>query len=646
MKMITSVMNGSGKSLYLGNEIGRGGEGAVFEVKSESAVVAKIYHQAINTVKQEKIRAMVGLKNDSLLGFTTWPTDILQNKNKQIIGFLMPKLSGKPIHGLYSPKTRLIEFPKATFPFLVHTAANLARAFAAVHESGHVIGDVNHGNLFVTDKGTVRIIDCDSFQIISHGVQYRCEVGIPMYQPPEFQDISSFRDVDRTFNHDNFGLAVFIFLLLFMGRHPFSGRYLGPGEMPIEKAIKEFRFAYSNSAAAKKMLPPPGTLVLKALPSTVGALFERAFTTEGTGREVRPSAREWADALSTMLKQMKKCARKEEHSFPDILNSCPWCELEGKTGVVLFPTLVALTNLAGSTFKLEIVWSQILAVSSPGPAPNIPLISTQGLTPSKSVAEQAKARKIRKYLSFLPAVIGIPILFLLPAWWVYIAMTTFALTMVLRDRVNNGLKQELEQKYNEAASAWNHLSSRWAREAGHEAFSRKMGELENARREYQGLAGLRTEKLKQLQSQQRNRQLYAYLHSYRIENAKIDGIGPSRKATLASFGIETASDINTYAIRQVPGFGPSYTRKLMEWRSSMERNFVFDPRLGVPQTDIGNIDRDIGAKRKRLEQALLAGQSQLAQISNQIKVRRNAIWSELVNSASRLAQADVDRRAL
>jgi DNA-binding helix-hairpin-helix protein with protein kinase domain len=84
-------------------------------------------------------------------------------------------------------------------------------------------------------------------------LQYTCDVGIPMYQPPEFQNISSFRDVDRTAIHDNFALAVFVFLLLFMGRHPFSGRYLGPGDMPIEKAIKGFSFAYSNSAATMMM---------------------------------------------------------------------------------------------------------------------------------------------------------------------------------------------------------------------------------------------------------------------------------------------------------------------------------------------------------------------------------------------------------
>ena len=43
--------------------------------------------------------------------------------------------------------------------------------------------------------------------------------------------------------HDAFGLAVLIFQILFMGRHPYSGHFLGSGEMPIERAIREHRFA-------------------------------------------------------------------------------------------------------------------------------------------------------------------------------------------------------------------------------------------------------------------------------------------------------------------------------------------------------------------------------------------------------------------
>ncbi len=47
--------------------------------------------------------------------------------------------------------------------------------------------------------------------------------------------------------------AVMAFQLLFMGRHPFVGGFLGGSDMPIEKAIEEFRFAYSSDRNRTRM---------------------------------------------------------------------------------------------------------------------------------------------------------------------------------------------------------------------------------------------------------------------------------------------------------------------------------------------------------------------------------------------------------
>jgi len=44
-----------------------------------------------------------------------------------------------------------------------------------------------------------------------------------------------FRGLERSAGHDAFGLAVLLFHLLFMGRHPFAGRSLA-GEMTIQYA--------------------------------------------------------------------------------------------------------------------------------------------------------------------------------------------------------------------------------------------------------------------------------------------------------------------------------------------------------------------------------------------------------------------------
>ncbi len=148
-------------------------------------------------------------------------------------------------------RQRNLWLSELSWAFLIYVAANVARAVAAIHEHGPVIGDVNPKNILVTRKATVYLLDVNSFQVSADGKTYRCEGGFPEYTPPELQGVA-FRDVDRAQEHDCFGLAIVIFQLLFMGRHPFSGAYLGAGEMPLERAIREFRFAYGVDVEERK----------------------------------------------------------------------------------------------------------------------------------------------------------------------------------------------------------------------------------------------------------------------------------------------------------------------------------------------------------------------------------------------------------
>ena len=109
-----------------------------------------------------------------------------------------------------------------------------------------------------------------------------------------------------------------IFQLLFMGRHPFSGRYLGAGEMPLERAISEFRFAYGVDAEARKMRQPPGTLALDSMPSQFVGLFRRAFLSTD-----RPRPREWIEPLDALAKALKKCESHNGHYYYRELRDLP-----------------------------------------------------------------------------------------------------------------------------------------------------------------------------------------------------------------------------------------------------------------------------------------------------------------------------------
>src|SRR5207253_347167 len=129
---------------------------------------------------------------------------------------------------------------------------------------------------------------CDSFQIMAQGYRFLCEVGISTHLPPELQG-RTLHGIVRTVDHDSFGLAVIIFQLLFMGRHPFSGTSLSSTDMPLERAIKEHRFAYGPGAMSRQMRQPPATLGLDAVSPLIASLFERAFLTDTD----RPTPENW-----------------------------------------------------------------------------------------------------------------------------------------------------------------------------------------------------------------------------------------------------------------------------------------------------------------------------------------------------------------
>src|SRR5262245_53783120 len=436
--MADNYFNTKGEQIELGERIGVGAEGEAFEVNGRAGLVAKVYYQPPSEEKAEKLLVLTRLRSEKLLKFSGWPVDIIsQSPGGPVAGFVMKRIiQAEEVHALHSPKSRLDTFPQASWPFLIYVAANFARAVATIHEHGFVIGDVNPKNTLVTRKATVFLLDCDSFQVRAEEKTYRCEGGFPEYTPPELHG-KAFREVDREAEHDNFGMAVVIFQLLFLGRHPYSGRYLGMGEMPLEQSIKERRFAYGEDAWEREMRQPPGTPVLEVVTPALIGLFRRAFLSASA--KERPTALEWVEALETLAKTLKKCGIHSGHHYYRELPACPWCEIEVRARVRLFN----LANGDGSktTFHLNEVWKEIAAVLPP--PGNIATVnrSPASLTPSSEYLEIERKRKRDLWASIgfslvaglLLGLINHPFAFFL----VFVAMfVTFVLANVGFDRLN------------------------------------------------------------------------------------------------------------------------------------------------------------------------------------------------------------------
>src|SRR5262245_28297070 len=559
-----SFLTSKSEIVRLGRRIGIGAEGEVYEIQDRSDLVAKIYHQAPSPEKAEKLVALSRLGNERLFNLSAWPVDVLRDApGGAVAGFVMKKISGaEEVHALHSPKSRLRKFPEASWAFLIYVAANIGRAVAAIHEHGLVIGDLNPKNILVTRKATVYLLDVDSFQVSADGKTYRCDGGFPEYTPPELQGIA-FRKVDRTQEHDCFGLAVVIFQLLFMGRHPFSGNFLGAGEMPLERAIRESRFAYGVDAEVRKIRQPPGTLALDSMPSWLVGLFRRAFLTTD-----RPKSGEWIEPLDMLVKALNKCALHSGHYYYRELRDCPWCGIESHARVRLFNFMLPGAGWQRGYFRLEEIWKEIVAVQ----APDNPLALRNGLPPwvgpSADVEEIARDRRHSFIISIWCAALSgllislfieFPLAFLLLLVAGLLACilgkvrmnTTMQLLFQRRSPVpDDPLLEAIQERRRQAEEDSQRLQEKYNCEAGFERWSVRRDELRNLKETYENLSQIREFKLKQ---SARKDQFDEFLDGYEITHPDIAGIGANSIVELRSHGVETAADITEERLGQEIG---------------------------------------------------------------------------------------------
>jgi DNA-binding helix-hairpin-helix protein with protein kinase domain len=830
-----------GRPIRLGQKLGTGGEGAVFEVVAASDLVAKVYHKAPPARTVAKLRKMVALARDELIQIAAWPTATLhQRPGGPTLGLMMRRIRNfKELHTLYSPAQRKMIYPQADWRFLVTTAINCAAALENLHSCGVVVGDVNQSNVLVSDAGLIALIDCDSFQIQANGQLYPCDVGVPLFTPPELQG-QNFRGLNRTPNHDRFGLAVLIFHL---------------------------RFAYGRSARSYQMQTPMHALPLSAVSPQLVDLFERAFSREASQGNTRPTGADWHHALKGFLQSLRPCSSDQGHVYASHLPSCPWCNLM-KHGAPNFFISVAFFRhgqpRTGPVFVLATVWARIeqvrppnltyqppvipqggqpnplppglpmavptkpilpailrsqplpppaLTVRPPLPAilasppslpahlsmpvpkgilaPPLPTILTAPPPAPAIVVPRPSRQKEVLPSSFLQRTAGIaaivcgiifpPFLFLLVPVGALV-LITFAgfglLWGILEDhrrREQHKANEEYEtqvaelqaaakrklrqwkqwlaaeqakakqdyerrlaaqqakakQQYEEQlavqqakAKVWRDLlaaeqakakrqydeelatqgaqlkaynekqaaerakanqqyetelqtwqqavaalrnevakrrqskedaeqrlraaETNWTTRASwyRNHFEMKKSELREMRARQESLAREYAEERQRLQFKARDKQFDQFLQQQFISNADIPDIGPTRKATLSSFGIETAFDVERYAILQIQGFGPKLANRLIRWRREIEGQFVFNPAVGIPPQEQQALDLKFAQSRQHVESRLLAGEGELQAIVKQAESELRQLHEYIQSCLQSLVQTQLDLKVL
>lgn len=642
--MSAPIVRGSKGPVQLGKLLGKGGEGAVYEVLGQPNLVAKVYLRDIPAERAEKLRAMSQLLTPKLAGLTAWPHDVLYGGGSNVTGFLMPKVRAHDVHEVYGPKSRHRIFPQADWRLLVRTALNTARAFAVVHEEGILVADVNHGGVMVSDDATVRLIDCDSFQFTAGAKTYLCEVGVEDFTPPELQG-KAFRDIMRTANHDTFGLAILVFRLLMLGRHPFAGKHLGKGDLSLGEAIAQCKYAYSRERAITQMVPPPASPPVLAAGQEIADLWEKAFSPAGMQPQGRPTAQQWVFALQKLEASFAKCSSHGGHYFARGV-PCPWCAIQLGTGASPFPLpLGAVPPVhASGPFSLEAVWVQITSVPSPPTA--------QPTTPAGSVVTSAE---VQRYASRNGMLNGFGLLAALAVFatgiangfvWFLSGLAAWAAWGVFRAMAPSIDKAHYRQRKSQADSELRSLTDRWMKEASNQAFETKLNELRRQRDDLMKLPATRQAQYSRLVSNREAAAKKKFLDKFEISDASISGIGPAKKSMLESYGIETAADISRNAVLNVPGFGPALTTRLMDWRRTVEARFRFNSNSSVDPRDVADLDLRMAQQKRDLEDALRRGAAELHQIRNSILSRRQALEGPIRAAARFAAQTDADIRAI
>ena len=635
--MINQQYSGSRGVYTTSNLLGKGGEGEVYELADHPGQVLKLYSEPLSASKANKLQLMVNRFSEQMQTYAAWPTDLVRDKKGKPCGFVMKKLDKYvPLHMLFSPMDRKRIFPDKGYNFLVHVSRNIASAFHTLHAAGMVVGDVNEGNLLVNKQGMVAFIDCDSFQLSDGNTYYYCEVGVPRYTPPELLRLTSFEDVVRTTNTDAFSMAILIFQLLFLGRHPFAGINHTKEDIGEETAIQRQLFAYSLRHQHKLITPPKDSFDINSLPNSITDLFHDAFESGN-----RPQPAQWIVATNQLLQQMSHCSRSKLHIFPNKLSHCPWCEFRDRRNILYFiDDLHSAQSAIHSDFDRFIHGFTVEPVYFPEPDLSVP---AQPLAPPQHTGRLKKYEMQQLVISVMLGLISVMV-FISSTIGGFAVLGT-ALFMYMGLPWNWYLRTELKkyrEKHQELSKQLNRVVNNYQSTQDLEQYNQHGKRIVQMIAQY-GEVPKNIQVKKRLEEERiYNQQLHSFLQQFRLQDHSIPGFGSNRKQALYNAGIVTASDISKLGNIKVQGIGQKYEQMLLSWQRQMAGGFVYYPDNQQLNKAFLKIIDEAAQSKKQLEQEIRSQYNGLQQLKLHILAKRKQLQSQISAVSLQVAQAHAE----
>ncbi len=268
-------------------EVGKGGEGTVFDIEGRPDVVYKEYLPRTGLVlNRGAIEDLITVParfserhRNRILERTAWPNELVLDGDR-VVGYLMPRIPAEywRTHGAPHDPRRVAcdwnylthraqwqksdslvsDVPRIGITEILRLIADFAELMAILHTYEIVIGDVSGRNILWTDRPSLAVflIDCDAF---------RPEGSDAVNPPKESPDWG-----DPSIDHSRTTRSSDVYKL----------------------ALATYRSLWSQSSRFPPMSPNP----IPEVPDAVVDLVWRSLAPEG-----RPSADEWARTIRQII---------------------------------------------------------------------------------------------------------------------------------------------------------------------------------------------------------------------------------------------------------------------------------------------------------------------------------------------------------
>ncbi len=383
----TKYIDEFNNSHYLGDELGRGGQGVVYKTKDADTVIKK----ALNNEQSITDKTQIKLFHQRIkkLIYKPLPNDINIAKPLVVLkdeaGYVMHLLEGmKPFAELLPQELKKEEASELNIPdFLkeldsrsaiyftyyletgglrkrLYTLSRLAIILCRLHTRGIVYFDISHNNVFINndDIPLVYLIDADNIEYESTN---KNSVYTPNFEVPEVvksQPNSTYSDIYA------FGILSFLTLTT---QHPFDGNGNKEVDWDSDDDTQKEQWELpwiedSNDDSNKSKAGLKGTLTIT---QELYTLFHQLFEDGKNDKYKRPTLPIWIESLEKAACKTIKCLDCGMSYYDELFNICPYCDAKKpkrmviksyyyKNGKKLQERFQYIKEILGDTKKIDI----------------------------------------------------------------------------------------------------------------------------------------------------------------------------------------------------------------------------------------------------------------------------------------------------